>query len=112
MLQMILDEVKAVRESQDKLRDKIDESSKDTRKYVDTRVRELDDRIKEREKSEITSLKEANTSQDKTISDLKSKVEALSKWSEGVKAKAAVVLTIVTFVGASAGGLLAKFIPG
>jgi len=88
------------------LREKIEQSSTDTRKYVDARLKELDERVKEREHREITSLKEANATQDTTITELKTKLEALSKWSDGVKAKAAVVLTIVTFVGASAGGFI------
>ena len=73
---------------------------------------EHDDLAKERLTSEVSSLRASLTTKETELATVVTRLNALEKWSEGVKAKAAIVLGILTFVGALMGSVLTKFIPG
>ena len=108
---MILTRVEDVHREQLALRDKIEETNKDTRKYVDARIKGLDERVKERTATEIATLREANAAQDKVLADQKKdhealakKIEELNKWAEGVKARWGLIGGLLSLTG---GGLVA-----
>lgn len=99
LMETILTEIQEVKKGQVRLEEKLDSYSKDSREYTDSRIKEQEERARER----IAVLEQK-------LAEQQARLEEVSKWSEGVKAKWALITGGIGIAGGGIGTMLLKYL--